>query len=74
MLGKGNLGVHVRITTQDEVGQVGQVFNQISDKLEDQQRLRHQMIPLPGGTLPRANSGTSLQVQHGHLAVHRWRP
>jgi hypothetical protein len=47
MLGKVTLGVRVPITTQDEVGQA---FNQMSDKLQDLQRLRHQMIPPPGGT------------------------
>ena len=49
MPGKVTLGVRVPITTQDEVGQA---FNQMSDKLQDLQRLRHQMIPPPGGTDP----------------------
>jgi hypothetical protein len=47
MLGKVTLGVRAPSTTQDEVGQA---FNQMSDKLQDLQRLRHQMIPPPGGT------------------------
>jgi two-component system sensor histidine kinase BaeS len=43
-LGRGELGARVTITTQDEVGQVGQAFNQMADQLENLQRLRRQMV------------------------------
>ncbi len=43
-LGKGELSVRVPVTTQDEVGQVGQAFNQMADQLESLERLRRQMV------------------------------
>lgn len=43
-IAKGDLATRVVISTQDEVGQVGQAFNQMADELENVQRLRRQMV------------------------------
>jgi signal transduction histidine kinase len=43
-LGRGDLEVRVPIRTQDEVGQVGQAFNEMADQLENLQRSRRRMI------------------------------
>jgi two-component system sensor histidine kinase BaeS len=43
-IAKGDLATRVAISTEDEVGQVGQAFNQMADKLENVQRLRRQMV------------------------------
>lgn len=43
-IGSGEMGVRVPVTTNDEVGQVGQAFNQMADRLEDQERLRRQIV------------------------------
>lgn len=43
-LGAGEMGIRVPVTTGDEVGQVGQAFNHMADRLEAQEKLRRQMV------------------------------
>lgn len=43
-LGAGEMGVRVPVTTDDEVGQVGQAFNHMANQLEAQEKLRRQMV------------------------------
>lgn len=43
-LGAGEMGIRVPVTTGDEVGQVGQAFNHMADRLEVQEKLRRQMV------------------------------
>jgi signal transduction histidine kinase len=40
----GDLEARVRITSKDELGAVGQAFNQMAARLDEQQRLRKQMV------------------------------
>lgn len=43
-LGSGDLAIRVPVTTSDEVGQLGQAFNNMADRLDDQERLRRQIV------------------------------
>lgn len=43
-IGEGGMDVRVSVTTRDEVGRVGSSFNQMADKLQEQESIRRQMI------------------------------
>lgn len=59
---QGNLRQQVNIASSDEVGQLGRIFNQMSERLDNQERLRREFLANIAHELR-----TPLAILQGHL-------
>ena len=72
---KGELGAQIPVTSNDEIGEVAQSFNEMSNKLLAGAGRNHRMGPHPGrqgrGEDARAEAGPSAHAARGEDGDHR---